>query len=334
MIRVSGDTHYSIGIKIANIYNKEKRKKPTLKKITNGKAKKIYDEMFNLYTTYYPEYIEELKGLADGLKINRERLIYTYLTIGEGKHCCSIVGYNGMIGRNYDWYVNCAKFMRLYNVSITGYNKFICIDDGGFPDGKNETYIYKYSQPIIGVDFFNDKFLYIGLLWMYFSEKTEMNGIFALDFMRKVAETCNNIDDVINLIKKIPIRNPKVFFIGDKTGRYIQIENYRIHEFKIFKPQNDLLIHTNNILNPKFRKYDDKWYSKESKRRYRAVVEGIYKIKPKTLMNMKTVMDDERIFSFYKGKPETIYQLFMNLKNREIFFMTKYRVSKISDLLL
>lgn len=314
-------SHYEIGKQIGKTIKKEKINKIKINKNN-------YKTQLKIYSKFYPKFLEEIKGICDTTKINVDTL--TYNTINSvDKSGCSVVYYDGMICRNYDWFINSIDLIELYSVKIPNYNNFICINDGVnvYPTKKDKNGFFiidhQYIEPISGVDYINNKLLYIGVLFNNFTNKHIKNGLNPLHWMRCAIETCNNVDDVVKFVKVVPNSVPKFFFVADKNKNTIIIEHFGNLDHSIIYPKNNLLIHTNHILTNKYIRYDNKKTRTESVIRYNTIKKLIKIKKPLTLQTLLDIMNSNLIFQRYKNHPKTIYQLMINLKKKKLYYLWK-----------
>jgi predicted choloylglycine hydrolase len=324
---VEGKTHYEVGKQLGK--SQSKRSVPKFGKI----KKELYDKQYAIYEKYYPEYLDTIKGMADKLKIDVDKFTYSLISYEEPVNGCSILSYNNLIGRNYDWMCDSIRTVELIRADIKGFNKFVTIREGGFPDDKNGMYSKNYIHPIsFCVDFINDKFLYCGMLWMNFSGKVE-SGISVFDYMRKMIETCDDVDDVIKFAKITPCGTPKFIYVADAKGNNIVIEHYSGLNYFIRKPSHGLLAQTNHIINKPFIEYDNEKRRPESKGRLEIIENKCTKFKPENLFDIKTILDSINVFAIQKNKASTTYQLLMDLPNKKIYFFTKYKLYQLHELL-
>jgi predicted choloylglycine hydrolase len=315
-------SHYEIGKQIAKL----KRTIPKLKSINKEKYKK----QLQIYQHHYPEFLDEIKGIADSLKLDLDKYTYSKICLVTSIFGCSIFHYDGMIGRNYDFFVNSTDYVEFIKVKPKKFNSYICVSDGDcevFPKKKDKyglTVIGKqYYEPVNGDDYINDKNLYIGLLNN--PNKKVFNGLFSLDFMRRIAETCGSVKDVLNFIKVTPCMNSQFFFCADGYGNKITIEHFSGLDYKVFTSKN-LLIHTNHVLDPKHKMKITK-NVKESTNRYNIIKNMCMTNKPKNLLDIKNILDN--ISCTMKGFNCTIYQLLIDIENKEYYMVWKGKVIKL-----
>lgn len=150
-------------------------------------------KQLKIYKKHYPQLLEEFNGTAHKLNVNKISFIkYNICTFLDDGNC-SIFRYNNLIGRNYDWSKKAMKFFNINYFQPNKKNSFIGISDGGYWD-ENSQFM------ICNEDVINDKLLYIGILY---APSSQINyGLQWQHYIRLLAETCDNVDDVINRIKK------------------------------------------------------------------------------------------------------------------------------------
>jgi predicted choloylglycine hydrolase len=322
-------TPYEIGKQMGKSM-KEYKFKPITRKAWN---KENFAGQFKAYTQYYPEKLEEINGMAHGLKLNekdRAKLLYQMIDIDKVKHGCSIFGYHGLIGRNYDWWPEAKKLVDVYVVKNPKFNYTIGVSDGGIT---TRVHTDKKHVILTGADFYNNNGLFIG--YTYAFSKSWNYGLTYSDYMRKISETCNTVKDVLDVIKTLPLSVPKNFYVADKSGESILIEHNSGTEYKIIRPTNDLLIKTNIYLNKDFiKKYDLAYKGTpygDVMYRQNTIKKLAEKIKPKTLIDIKRILDADHVY--YKEKHlETIFQLLIDIKKRDVYLMLDGKIINLDNL--
>ena len=138
--------------------------------------KTLYKNQLEIYKKYYPEILEEFKGMAEGGDFDEEELIYNFITneicyykneFGLGK-ACTIFGLkikgNLFVGRNYDWLPKTEKLFQVYKLINPLRFSFFAVTDGayGAEAGLNtKNWFYNADDAI------NDKGLFIGLTFAF-----------------------------------------------------------------------------------------------------------------------------------------------------------------------
>lgn len=337
-----GRTYYDIGRqKGIHFYKKNKFK---LRNMTIRES--IYKQQLGMYKKYYPELLNEIRGIANETGIDLKKLTYGFICdemIHQKHSGCSIFNYNGLLGRNYDWSAGIRETSGIYKVvhineegkDVSPLHSFIFVSDGYGYDSK---FYDKKHSILSGDDYINDVFLYIGYTYAY---STKMSfGLLWSDYMRLMSETCTTIGDVIKFLRKVPNAIPKNIFITDSTGDSIVIEHNSGFDYKIFRPMklgagdDTLLIHTNHFLYKMYgKKYDTGGSNGFSERRYNAIYNLCKELKPKSLIDIKLILDDDLVYDLYRHKPETIWQLMLDLKHKKIYCFIHGKLRKL-DLLL
>jgi predicted choloylglycine hydrolase len=220
----------------------------------------LYERQLKVYKEYYPEFLEEIEGIANVVKCKKEKLIFYFICSErlfynkflEPK--CTAFGIESrkgvFIGRNLDWFPATEKFFEVYKVSFKRKRySFVGITDMGIETNKPDRRKFFYYPD----DAINEKGLFIGLLAAY--NKKQNYGIEPIFMTRYIAERCSNVEEAIETFKKTPVALPKFFFIADKNGKMAVIE-HNSKKFKIIYPKNGILIHTNHYLDKELGRED------------------------------------------------------------------------------
>lgn len=208
------------------------------------------------YKNFFPEILEEIKGIAEGQKIEYDLLLSFLLSmycIIPNCNCSCVVmkiDKNIILGRNSDFVITLEKLSMncIYKLS-TGYSfmgnttSFIEIEDG-----------------------INEYGLAIGFTSIY---PTIIDyGFNAGMIIRFLLEKCKTVTESITLLKNIPIASSQIFVLADITGEIALIECNckKITIYKNFK-ENNYFISTNIFHSKDMIKYNkdnyDNWFSEE-----------------------------------------------------------------------
>jgi predicted choloylglycine hydrolase len=315
-------TYYNIGRQIGKYYKKHNYK------ITQTRIKEsLLKQQLNIYKKYYPEILDEIQGIADEINMNLKTLQYVYLcTLLDYFKGCSIFSYGNLIGRNYDWNLKTRDMCSLWYAKVKNKNPFFAISDGV----SSEREYGKFQELLNCCDIINNKYLFIGLTAVI--GRMSCYGLTYFHFMRKLSETCTTIEDVLSMIKKIPLSGAKTFFVGDKSGKSVVIEHNGKFQYKVLYQTNNLLIQTNHFVDKElFTKYDHikkhpTWY-KNSLDRYNKIKDLVEKNKPTNLKEIKKILDTPPVLD--KTKEGTLWQLVMDLKRKLIYFTFGKKTQKI-----
>lgn len=218
---------------------------------------KLFQNQLEAYKKYYPELLEEFRGVSEAGDFDKNKLTYNFVA-GEilrftklfklGK-ACTIFGVknkNGVfVGRNYDWHPATEKVFQIYKIINPQRNSFIALSDMGISGefGTKPQYLSYEADDTI-----NDKGLFIGLTFAY-NDKWSY-GLSCTHMIKLIAETCETVEDTIQVFKKIPLCCPKNFFIADINGNMAVVEHTSNRRFKVLYPNDDILIQTNHYADP------------------------------------------------------------------------------------
>lgn len=222
--------------------------------VVNEKRKAFADECIKIYQEYYPEILEEIKGIADGQRMSYEDL-YTFLLsmycFEFQPHCtCLAVETENQIifGRNSDFLVKLEKLYMncLYQL------------DGSYSFNGNTTAFVEIEDGV------NEHGLAIGLTFI--CPRKVKPGFNAGILVRYLLEKCCSTKEVIDLIKKIPIASSQTLTIADRKGELVVIE-CNCEDIEIIEKKQNFVVTTNQFQSAKMNKYNidniDDWQSKE-----------------------------------------------------------------------
>jgi len=278
-----------------------------------------------VYEKYYPEMLEEVKGIAEGGGFNEEKAIYNFITSEifwytdrfSLKRECTIFGVrnkNGFfVGRNYDWHPAIEKLWEIYKVKSPGLYPLIAVTDMATAPKKDAVKTFYYADDAI-----NSKGLFIGLTFAY-NDKWSF-GISNLHMCRFIAERCKNVKEAIGVFKEVPICCSKNYFIADKEGNMAVVE-HSSRKFKVLEPQNGVLIQTNHYIDPGLAKEDTVLKNAPSHNTFLRYYETLQKIN--LIKETFSFPDIVKILGFksyiYQNSPDikTIWSLGLDMKNRD-----------------
>src|SRR3989338_10916211 len=182
----------------------------------------LYKNQLAVYKKHYPELLEEFKGMAEAGKFDENKLIYWFicdeilqftkrLRISKACTMFGLKNKNGIfVGRNYDWVPAVENFFEIYKVENKSRNSFVGVSDMGIWGPSTAKPRYLFYNPD---DAINDKGLFIGLTFAY-NDKWGY-GLSCIHITKLIAETCETVDDALNVFRKVPLCYPKNFFIAD-----------------------------------------------------------------------------------------------------------------------
>lgn len=220
--------------------------------------KALYRRQKQIYEKYYPQFLEECRGVAEGGGYDSDQVTYSFTT-GQLRHYrkqfglnaprgCTIIGVaqgkNLYVGRNYDFIPAAEDLFGVYKVKNPQRNSFASVSDMYIDTGRHtapKNFLYE------GEDVLNDKGLYAGITFAY--AESWSYGIAWSHMLRLIAETCATVEDALKVFKKVPLCTPKNFFIADARGNVAVVE-HAAKKYRVLHPQDGVLIHTNHLLHP------------------------------------------------------------------------------------
>lgn len=264
-----------------------------------------------VYEKYYPEILEEIKGVADGQGGSYEDF-YTFLLsmycFEFDHHCTCFVlkDENHLIfGRNSDCLVALEKLYAncLYQL------------DGVYRFNGNTTAFIEMEDGI------NEQGLAVGLTFVY--PRITGPGLNAGMLVRFLLEKCKTTEEVIENLTRIPVASQQTITVMDATGNLAVIEcNNRQIAVRRPTEHDPFVVAANGFVSPKMAEYNgpDDWHSSE---RYsvacRALRENINHF---SLELARDILSGKYGFMCqYERKMgvDTVWSVIYDVKNRKIF---------------
>ena len=206
-------THYEAGYKWGALLNKKGKKLDFCPTYEVGENRIAFaKECIEIFKTYYPEIIEEVKGIADGNEISFEylcgMLFSMYCFEFDNKCTCFAISNEDEIlfGRNSDFLVSLEKtYMNcLYNL------------DNVYSFNGNTTAFVQMEDGV------NEEGLAVGLTFIY--PKIRKPGFNAGILVRYLLEKCKTTKEAITAIKSLPIASQQTITLADKNGDIAVVE--------------------------------------------------------------------------------------------------------------
>lgn len=216
-----GGTPYQIGQQQAAFL----KTNPALQSFFTSNSQEWIDSNFKeiseLYRQFCPGLLEELQGMADGLQVNPEKIIYHLHTYLKPIHCSHFALLpqitackRTLVGRNYDFSPE-TEDMRL------------CLTR---PQGKYSH--LAFSTLLLGrSDGMNDQGLVItmsagGIPVGYEPGMTPplQKGLQFWAVARSVLENCRDVNEALEWLRQIPCGGNPIFILADKNGQAAKVE--------------------------------------------------------------------------------------------------------------
>lgn len=262
--RLKGN-HYDMGYKYGNILYQGGVSFDKVVKLSDEQLK-FGLESSEICKSIYPELVEEIQGMADGVRYSYEKLAAFLLNVGVfdytfGCTCvCLKTDKEVIFGRNHDMFTELKKTTE----------SALCQPDKGYIFlGQGDALIGKEE----GV---NEKGLAVG--FSYVRPKYIQPGLNFLFIVKYLLERCSTVEEALEEIKKIPMSSSQNILLVDKSGDMAVVEACS-EKYAVRRPQgNDRgLVATNNFTLPEMTEYDGtperNWYYSET--RYKTAVEAL-----------------------------------------------------------
>jgi predicted choloylglycine hydrolase len=219
-------THYEAGYKWGQMLRKHGKKVdfcPTFK-LTKEKYE-FAERCLNEYKKYFPNVLDEIMGIAEGNEVPVETLyaILFCMYCFELDNRCTCFAFATeeeiVFGRNSDFLVSLEKLYMncLYKLNgCHGFNgnttAFVQIEDG-----------------------VNERGLAVGLTFVY--PHIRKPGLNAGMLVRYLLENCQNTDEAVKELHRLPIASAQTITLADKTGNIAVVE-CNPEKVILIKPEN------------------------------------------------------------------------------------------------
>lgn len=266
-------------------------------------------ECLKIYNKYYPEVIEEIKGLAEGNETSFEFLSTMLLTMYcySADNKCSCFAFkdndNIIFGRNSDFLVNLEKL----------YMNVLYKLDGVYSFNGNTTAFIEIEDGI------NEHGLAIGITFIA-SNKIKP-GLNTGMLTRYILEKCKSVDEAITFLKKVPIASAQTLTIADKSGNIAVIE-CNCDKVVVIKPNKGYVASTNIFVSDEMKQYNfknfDNWKATE---RYETLTNALRNNKYNLDFSKELLNGNHGFICQYdrKQNADTVWSVIYDLKNMKIY---------------
>ena len=304
-------THYEIGINRGSRLLKNNRCFLDNVPFEITKERKDFAlQCLPLYQKYFPEIIEEIKGIVASQQCSFEAVcavLFSMYCILPEVHCSFFVIKNEqelLFGRNSDFLPeieklssNCIYRFNGDSYAFTG-NTTACVE---MEDGINE------------------HALAIGLTSVYPTVKQP--GLNAGMLLRLFLEKCKTVDEVIALIKTLPIASSQTFTLADASGKIAVIE-CNAEKIEIITDSKYVWA-TNLFHSDKMKLYNnyinDDW---DAERRYLTIRNALLNEQIKTFDDVADLLSGKYGFICQYDRSmnkDTVWSVIYDLKNKKIY---------------
>ena len=307
-------SHYEAGYKWGSLLCKNGKiidRSPTFS-IT--KERRIFvEDCMPIYEKYYPEILEEIRGVADGQKSRYEDFcvfLFSMYCFEFSGHCTCFAfkdKNNLIFGRNSDFLVSLEELYMncLYKL------------DGVYGFNGNTTAFIEMEDGI------NEYGLAVGLTFIY--PKVIKAGFNSGMLVRYLLEKCKTTDEAIISLKTLPIASQQTFTVADNNGEIAVVE-CNCNHIEVIRPteHNGFVAAANTFISSKMDKYNkhniDNWQSDE---RYSVACNALEKntnhFSAELAMNILSGKYGFMCQYERKKGADTVWSVVYDIKNKKIF---------------
>ncbi len=202
-------------------------------------------ESLKICEAVYPNIIDEIKGMADGLHLSYESLGTFIITAGAFAFdigCSNLaIKSNGKVyfGRNHDMFTVLKK---------TTESALYRPDDGYYFVGQGDALIGKED----GV---NEHGLAVGMNFVY--PKSIKPGLNFLIIVRMLLETCKSTDEAVEVLVKLPCMTSHNIMLADKSGKMAVVEMCS-ERTRVRYAKGNYISSTNHFNHPEMIAFEDR----------------------------------------------------------------------------
>jgi len=223
-----------------------------------NKTQILGEKCRNHVSSIFPEYLEELRGIADAAELDYDLLCFYSLIIQEAPNCSIFAITNGnqtYVGRNYDMYYSFKDYLEsTFCIPENGYKSVAQSDIFvGREDGLNECGLGVAQSGIIS-------YLKPGMaFWVN---------------VRYILDKCSNVQQGIDFLTDIPHYSTMTYLLADRQGKMAIIEVGPNDTFAIREPNDDFLVSTNHYNHAQMQSVDI-YQPPDSQTRYRTIYHAL-----------------------------------------------------------
>lgn len=240
-------------------------------------------ESLNICEKVYPNIIDEIKGMADGMHLSYESLGTFIITAGAfafdiGCSNLAIKTEEGVFfGRNHDMFTVLKKTTETV----------LCRPDHGY-------YFVGQGDALIGKeDGVNEHGLAVGMNFV--SPRAVKPGLNFLMMVRMLLETCKTTKEGIELLKTLPCMTSHNIMLVDDSGDMAVVEMCS-ERMRVRYPETHYMTSTNHFNHPEMLAYEnrpeDNWFM--TKDRLRTMDDALETLKTVRLMDIKDILSGRK----------------------------------------
>lgn len=246
-------THYEMG----NHYGKLlKKHQVDLSPLLNFNTERIDmgKKSLKICEIIYPEIIDEIRGMAEGLSVDYLKFGTFLITAGA-----------------YSFDVGCTTFAYIEDNEVyfvRNHDMFVQLrkttESALYKPNKGNVFLGHGDSLIGKEDGINEHGLAVGMTFV--APRTIQPGLNFLMIVRMLLEKCKDVDEAIKLLENIPSMTSQCFILADSLGHLAVVEMCPDH-MAVRYPKSDerFIVATNHFIKKEMKKFDCKpeenWYS-------------------------------------------------------------------------
>jgi len=276
LVNLSG-SYYEMGVS----YSKELQRRRAGFKLPDypEKSLKLARECREIVEGFFPEVLDEMRGVAEAADLNYDALSVMLLTHPQTQPPprCSIFaakqGNQVWVGRNYDMYYWLAEYVESYFTAPTsGYRSL----------GQTDFFIGRED----GV---NEKGLGVAMSGMtaYFQP-----GVAFWIAVRYLLDKCATVEEGVKFLTEAPPHSTITVLLADTTGSMAVVETTPMRT-EIRWPEEDFIVSTNHLNHPEMQKIK-LFEPPDSRTRYNTIIEELRNRRNLNEIFIESILSDHR----------------------------------------
>ncbi|MHA1845295.1 MAG: C45 family autoproteolytic acyltransferase/hydrolase [Promethearchaeota archaeon] len=311
----------------------------------NAFQKEHGNESYKLLKKYFPEVVEEIKGITETLNFDHETFASWMMCMG----CCLIIRENHNIKTRVGTVFSFVKNNKSYygrNNDLPPYLKDVS-KSIYYDPVKGYKFILNTSSFVNGEEGINEKGLVATMTFVKPKPEEIMPGFNSLFIVRYLLEKCMTVRDSLKTIKKLPIASSCNILLADKNNEMVVVECTPL-ELNVRIPKNNkrgenFIVAVNHFTSEKMSKHDasnKNVYSSKIRYEtaYNALEKGDYE-DPITFSRDLLSGKHGFICQYKNIKFETIWSTIIDVFNKKVYMAdgnpqkTKFSENKWCDFL-
>ena len=241
--RFSG-RHYDMGLKYGRLMKKNNAHIRELDRLTAEK-KEFGQKCIDICRDVYPEAVEELQGLTDGMELSSNDLaewifcIYCY----EYNRACTCFAFKDsdtlIFGRNSDFFTEIRD---------------VC-ESALYRPANGYAFIGNSTAMVQMEDGYNEHGLAIGLTFIF--PMIFKPGLNAGILLRYILERCTTVREAIEALHVLPVSSSQTFTMVDRTGDMAVVE-CNCEKIVVIEPEanENFVVSANHFISPEMQEYE------------------------------------------------------------------------------